>query len=97
MPDDEWLTIAGQKQWIVFSHDRKFHKIDMECLAITQHQVGCFYLWGSNAGTWEKLQCFMRAYDRMREAILTTPRPFIFDVAQNGRLRRVAISQPENV
>ncbi|MBV9518288.1 MAG: hypothetical protein JO068_09215 [Hyphomicrobiales bacterium] len=25
-PDDQWLEMAGKSGWIVFSHDRKFHR-----------------------------------------------------------------------
>ena len=44
MPDDEWLAIAGQRKWIVFSHDRKFHDESPSIEAIKQHRVACFYL-----------------------------------------------------
>ena len=47
-PDDEWLAKVGAERWIVFSHDRKFHKRLPQRTAIKQHKVGCFYLWGAN-------------------------------------------------
>lgn len=91
--DDEWLADVGKRGWIVFSHDRKFHKFgfESELSAIKQYDVGCFYLWGANAKKYEKAQCFFRAYDRIIEAIENTPRPFIFDVQKNGRLKKVKI------
>jgi hypothetical protein len=91
MPDDEWLTIAGQKDWIVFSHDRKFHSEASECTAIQQNSIGCFYLWGNNASSWEKLCSFARAYDKIVNAIEQTPRPFVYEVTKLGRLKRVAL------
>ena len=90
-PDDVWLATVGTNGWIVFSHDRKFHQIETECAAIKQHKIGCFYLWGSNASTWEKLVCFVRAHKQVIEAAKNTPRPFIFEVDQKGRLLPVEI------
>ncbi|MGE4240133.1 hypothetical protein [Ramlibacter sp.] len=91
--DDVWLADVGARGWVVFSHDRKFHKIgfESELSAIKQHNVGCFYLWGGSAKKYEKAQCFFRAYDRILRAIATTPRPFIYDVQRSGRLKKVKI------
>jgi hypothetical protein len=87
--DDVWLSTVGRDGCIVFSHDRKFHREAMECLAIKQHGIGCFYLWGNNAPTWEKLVCFVRAYPRIEYAIGDTQRPFIYEINRVGRLQRV--------
>lgn len=89
--DDEWLNIVGAKDWFVFSHDRRFHDQSPAVAAIKQHNIGCFYLWGANADTWNKLSCFVRGYSRIEEVARGTPRPFIFEVAHNCRLKRVPI------
>jgi hypothetical protein len=91
--DDVWLADVGKRGWIVFSHDRKFHKTgyESELSAIKQHDVGCFYLWGASAKKHEKAQCFFKAYDRIMHVIATAERPFIYDVLKNGRLKKVAI------
>jgi hypothetical protein len=91
MPDDEWLTIAGTNGWIVFSHDRKFHDLTVEIAAIKQHQVGCFYLWGAQLPTWDKLQCFVRGYNRIATLAAATPKPFIFHLGFSNRITKVAI------
>jgi hypothetical protein len=92
-PDDLWLADVGKRGWIVVSHDRKFHKagFEIELAAIKAHEVGCFYLWGASAKKHEKAQCFFKAYDRIMHAAENTPRPFIFDVQKNGRLKQVNI------
>jgi hypothetical protein len=56
-----------------------------------QHNVGCFYIWGSQAETWEKLRCFVKRYDQIHKIVSTTPKPFIFNVGLHGRLKRVHI------
>lgn len=91
MPDDEWLEIVGKRDWVVFSHDRKFHSEATETAAVIQHKVGCFYLPCSQEPRWEKLRCFMRASDRIVELAKTTPKPFIYSVEKSGRIRKVAL------
>ena len=91
MPDDKWLEIIGAKGWLVFSHDRKFHDDSAACLAIKQHNIGCFYLWGANVETWDKLRCFARNYDKIVAAAVSTPKPFIYYATGNYRLNRVKL------
>jgi hypothetical protein len=92
--DDEWLSFVGQKGWVAFSHDKKFHKpgYELELAALKQFNVACFYLWGAKARPHEKARCFLRAYDKIVHAVQTTQRPFIYNVDEAGKLLRVPIS-----
>jgi hypothetical protein len=90
-PDDEWLAKVGAEGWTVFSHDRKFHTILPECSAIKQHKIGCFYLWGASAPIWDKLHCFMCAYEGIAERAAVTARPFIYDVMGNHQIKQIPI------
>ena len=89
--DDVWLPIVGRQGWTVISQDDGYHQRETALEAIRQFDIGLFYLWGSDASTWQVLQCFARAYDRIIEAETETDRPFIYSIAQNGRLRRVSL------
>jgi len=84
--DDRWLPIVGDWGWTVIGHDSSYNTKATGLSAIKQYEIGCFYLWGSEAPRWEKLRCFSRAYDRIVEADADTPRPFIYLVSQTGRL-----------
>ena len=92
-PDDSWLKFVGGKGWIVLTQDRKFHAsgYENELSAIKQFSVGCFYLWGAEATTWEKMRSFSRAFDNIMGAAKGTSRPFIFDVSKSGKLQQIAI------
>jgi PIN domain-containing protein len=76
--DDEWLAKVAAEGWIVFSHDRKFHTLLPEISAIKQYKAGCFYLPGASLPTWEKMCCFMRAYDGIKARIGATQKPLYF-------------------
>ena len=89
MPDDEWLEIVGRRNWIVFSHDRKFHSEATETAAIQQHTVGCFYLPCANDGTWNKLQVFVRTFSRILKIAKRDSPPYVYDIQSSGRIKRV--------
>jgi hypothetical protein len=89
--DDVWLPKVGQWGWTVIGHDSQHHAKESEISAIKQYNIGCFYMWGAEAKRWEKMQCFAKAYVKIVKAERTTPRPFIYRIAKNGRLKSVAI------
>ena len=89
--DDVWMPQVGQCGWTIVGHDSQHHTQQSEVSAIKQYSIGCFYLWGSEAKRWEKMQCFAKAYERIVEAENHTPKPFIFRITRNGLLRQVQI------
>jgi hypothetical protein len=89
--DDVWLPKVGQLGWTVIGHDSSHHLNESEISAIKQYNIGCFYLWGSEAKRWEKMQCFARAYENIVKAEQTTPKPFIYKVIKCGRLKQILI------
>jgi len=91
MPDDEWLAHCGERGWIAFSHDRKFHSEAVETAAVKQHGVGCFYLPCAQEPVWEKARCLVRSFERIKALAETTPKPFIYNVRQSGQIVRVGI------
>ena len=91
LPDDEWVPIVAQQGWFILSHDKKFHKNEVEYTAIKQHRAGCFYLHGNSLPTWYKLRAFIRAVDKITKLAETTQRPFIFRASRLGRVTPVKI------
>ena len=90
-PDDEWMSEIGGRGWTLIGHDSRHHLEQSELSAIKQYQMGCFYLWGSEAKRWEKTLCFLRAYERILGVTARTPRPYIFRIGRTGRLSRIEI------
>ena len=89
--DPEWMPVVGQRGWILIGHDSRHHHRPAELAAIQQYGMGCFYLWGTQATRWEKMRCFLNAYERIIAAVVVTPRPFIFRIARTGGLSPVPI------
>lgn len=80
--DDKWLAVVGQRGWVVFSHDQKFHEILPEISAIKQHGIGCFYLWGAETVVWEKLCFFVAVAPKIISLASAIDRPFIYRVTK---------------
>ena len=89
--DDAWMPVVGAKGWILIGHDSQHHRRQTELAAIRQHRMGCFYLWGTQSPRWEKMRCFLNAYDRILKAAASTPRPFIYRILKSGELQTVTI------
>ncbi|MGC2402381.1 MAG: hypothetical protein WA510_21485 [Acidobacteriaceae bacterium] len=89
--DDVILRFCGERGWVVVSQDYKYHLQDNERDAIKQHSVGVFYLWGANAPRWETFRVLAIALPKLITTAENTPRPFIFKVEANSRLRRVSL------
>ena len=89
--DDEWMPVIGTRGWILIGHDRMHHRRSPERSAIQEYGMGCFYLWGAQAHRWEKMRCFLNAYERILEAIDQNPRPFIYRINRASRLESVTI------
>lgn len=91
MPDDKWLEMCGRQKWVAFSHDRKFHAIEVEALAIRQHHVAAFTLCGANEPTWHKLGYFVKAYAKIAAIVVAERPPYLYRLHKNLALERVKL------
>ena len=85
--DDTWMPEVGIREWFVIGQDYHYHAKPNELHAIKQYNMGCFYLWGSEAPQWDYLRVFAKAYDRIVAVALAVPRPFLYVVNHRGEVR----------
>lgn len=89
LEDDRWLAIVGQREWIVFSQDRKFHKIELELAAIKQFKIGCFYFPCASEKRWTSVTIFVRRFERFCHLSTSEKRPFIYRIYPDGSMKKV--------
>lgn len=89
--DDFWLAQVGGRGWFVIGQDYSFHKRDPELAAIRTHEVGVFYLWGSESTKWECLRAFAKGYDNIVRVAATVDRPFVYRVHKHGGIQEVPL------
>jgi hypothetical protein len=90
-PDDLWLELCGKNGWVAFSHDDKFHSIEVEAAAIRQHSVAAFTIWGAQLPTWDKLCTFVRAFPKIRGIVRNEKPPYLYRLRPNARLYKVRL------
>ncbi len=90
--DESWISLLGDDDWFLLTRDHQLHRKPAEAAAIRRQRIGCFYVWGRNAKTWDMAQCLIAALPTIIEKAQSTPRPFIFRVDRNGRLTPVHLN-----
>ena len=86
MPDVDWLRVAGQKSWLVFSHNKKMLTVPREKQAIIDHQVGIVFLTTGQEQTVGQLRMLLNRWAVLELLDTTVPRPFARFIRPNGRM-----------
>ena len=91
VPDEEWLAVAGQRGWLVITHDRKIRTRPGERRVIMEHGVGCFIMtYRQDLKKQEIIALISSTLEEMKRRFETTPRPFIYTVSKGGEFREYA-------
>ena len=91
VPDEEWLAAAGQRGWLVITHDRKIRTRPGERSAIMENGVGCFIMtYRQDLKKEEIVVLISSTLEEMERRFEATPRPFIYTVSKNGEFREYA-------
>ena len=78
-PDDEWLGVAGQRDWYVISHNKRIRYTPNERDALIRARVGAFFVIGK-APFAALAQNFVNTRRVVERFIERNPRPFIAKV-----------------
>lgn len=89
--DEEWLTLAGARGWVVFMKDARIRYRTPERAAVIRHRVRCFCLSSQNLTGEEMAGRFVDNLDAIARACIGDTGPFIFAVHRN-RIERLRIS-----
>jgi len=85
VPDEEWLRIAGEQDWVVVTKDRKIRSRPGERKALVDARVRCFCATAAgNYTQWELLKLFVAQWDNMEQIALHVPGPYIYAVTRTG-------------
>lgn len=89
--DQEWLAAAGERGWLVITHDKKIRTRPGERRAIMDHGVGCFILtYKQDLKKEEIVALIVENLEEMERRFEETPRPFIYTVSKGGEFRGYA-------
>ena len=85
-PDVEWLTIAGQNEWLVFSYNKKILKVPNERETVIREKVGIIFLTNGQEYNRNVLRLLLLKWDTFELFWSTVARPFARFLSPNGRL-----------
>ena len=85
-PDVEWLSKAGQNEWLVFSYNKKMLKVPSEREAIIRKKVGIIFLTSGTEYIRNILRLLLTKWDTFELLWATVERPFARFLSPNGRL-----------
>lgn len=80
--DDEWIALAGEKKWIVFTKDDAIRRRPVELAAVERHAVQMFCLTNANLrGEEQRARILTNMYRIVQRS--RTPGPWICGVYEN--------------
>lgn len=82
--DVEWLAIAGERGWLVFSHNKKMLAVPHEKKAIIDFNVGIVFLTTGEENTVNQLRMLLNRWSSLETLDATVPRPFARFIRPNG-------------
>lgn len=85
-PDEEWLTDAGKKGWVVLSKDKYIRRRLHERQALLDHDVAAFILTSGNLTGDEMAEIMAKALPKIISFVHKHPRPFIAKVVRSGEV-----------
>ncbi|MCH8831110.1 MAG: DUF5615 family PIN-like protein [Chloroflexi bacterium] len=85
-PDVEWLRIAGNNGWLVFSHNKKMLAVPHEKQAILDYHVGIVFLTTGEENTVNQLRLLLNRWAALEFLDKTVQRPFARFIRPNGRM-----------
>ena len=88
-PDEVWLTLAGQRGWIVLTRDKRIRYRQLERLALQAAKVRAFVFTGGNVTVKDTAAILVDALPRMARIALTDPGPFIYHLGRSGKPLRM--------
>ena len=86
--DTEWLKIAGEKGWLVFSANKKMLKVPEERETIINKNVGIVFLNNGEERIDQVLRMLLNKWSWFQEIYEDEPRPFAYFISLRGRVEK---------
>lgn len=84
--DVEWLTVAGNDGWVVFTRDKNIRLRPIERDALISAKVAVFVFTGGNASGVETTEAIVHALPKVDRFLKLNAPPFICRITANGQV-----------
>jgi hypothetical protein len=89
VPDVQWLTDAGRRNWLVFSCNKRMLDVPVERETIIREKVGIVFLTSGQEWLPNTLRLILTKWEWLELIDTITPRPFAYYLYPSGRARKV--------
>ena len=89
MSDVDWLTIAGEKEWVVLTRDKNIRLREIERNALLAANVAAFVFTGGNASGVETVEAVVAALPRIGKQLSNVQPPFICRITASGSVEMI--------
>lgn len=83
-PDEEWLTEAGRRNWVVITRDKRIRFREVERVALQNSKVKAFIVTANRASALEVGGLLVNRLKTMVRIIDTSSGPFVVLVSREG-------------
>lgn len=87
--DVDWLTAAGDKNWVVVTNDRHIRYRPLELAALRASNVRTFVFTKGNLTAEEMAAIFLRAQPKILKMLRTKKGPFIASISRDATLHLI--------
>ena len=84
--DTQWLTLAGQGSWLIFSKNKRMLLATDERDTIIREKLGIVYLTTGNEHPYTVLKILLTKWESLELLDQTVQRPFARFLSPNGRI-----------
>lgn len=89
--DPDWLRLAGNKKWLVFSSNKKMLEVPEEREAILREKVGIVFLTSGEEHLPKVLRLLLTKWEWLNYIDKNEPRPFAYFLYPTGQHKRKSI------
>lgn len=86
-PDEHWLSVVGQKGWLVFTKDKELRYRSPELLAIVKGNAKVYSLVSGNMRGLQMAEAFVKAARQIVKSAVQPEAPCILKVLKSGKVQ----------
>ena len=83
--DEDWLTHAGNHNWVVLTRDKRIRYRQLELRGLTEARVRAFVFTGGNITVKDTAEILTRALPRIDAICALNAGPFIYHIGRTGK------------
>ena len=86
-PDEEWIQLVGEKDWLAVTNDKNIRYRQSELAAIRDNKARIFVIRAKNVTADDVAEILLKAMERMKKFSRKTAPPFVAAIYRDGTVK----------